>query len=424
MTTAEKPQSAAWFCVLLLFPVALLNYLDRQMLATMKTSVMHDIPSIINQENWGMLLGMFKWTYAIVSLFVGIIALRVGHVRLIAISLFVWSLTTWATGHCQTYHQLLIVRGLMGFSEACYIPTALAFIATIHMGDSRSKAVGLHQIGIYTGVILGAFSGYAADVPQLGWRGAFSVAGYIGIIYAIPLYFLLGKYSRRLVTQKKDGELSDNGSGFQGLLQWSFVLMILYFTLPALAGWVIRDWMPAIIKTRFNMSQGAAGVNAVLYFQCAAIASAMLGGWIADRWVKRNIRGRIYTSAIGMSLLVPALIAVGIATGEGSSMPMSTALSLCIGGLILFGCGWGFFDCNNMPILCQIMPASSRATAYGILNFFSISCGGLADWLFGVLKDRHISNETIFTIFGLISVISVVLILFVRPRTATSSLHS
>jgi hypothetical protein len=70
------------------------------------------------------------------------------------------------------------------------------------------------------------------------------------------------------------------------------------------------------------------------------------------------------------------------------------------------------------------MPGSSRATAYGILNFFSISCGGLADWLFGVLKDHEISNETIFTIFGLISMISVILILFVRPRTTAPSTQS
>lgn len=410
----------AWLCVFLLVPVALLNYLDRQMLATMKLSVMQDVPSIITESNWGMLLGTFKWTYAVVSLFVGAIAWRVGHVKLIACSLFVWSLTTWGTGHCETYHQLLVVRGLMGFSEACYIPTALAFIATIHSGASRSKAIGLHQIGIYTGVILGAFSGYAADVPQIGWRTAFSIAGIVGIVYAVPLYYLLQKWSRR-IDQQTETSSQPRGSGYTGLWQLSFFLMILYFTLPALAGWVIRDWMPAILKKEFTLSQGAAGVHAVLYFQCAAIVSAIIGGTLADKWVVRNTRGRIYTSAIGMSLLVPALIGVGFATSTGSGISHDHRLWLCIGSLVLFGCGWGFFDCNNMPILCQILPENSRATGYGILNFFSISCGGLADWLFGVLKDRGVSNHTIFSLFGLIAIVSVILILCIRPRPTTQS---
>ena len=57
----------AWAVVALLWPVALLNYLDRQMLATMKASMVGDIPTIGNKADWGLILGCFKWTYAIVS---------------------------------------------------------------------------------------------------------------------------------------------------------------------------------------------------------------------------------------------------------------------------------------------------------------------------------------------------------------------
>ena len=59
MTAAEPPRSlrTAWLVVALLFPVALLNYLDRQMLAAMKYSVMRDIPSIGTEANWGMKIG-------------------------------------------------------------------------------------------------------------------------------------------------------------------------------------------------------------------------------------------------------------------------------------------------------------------------------------------------------------------------------
>ena len=80
-------------------PVAALNYLDRQMLATMKLSVMGDLPSIGSDANWGFMLGQFKWVYAFLSPIGGYVADRFSRRYTICASLFVWSAVTWATGH-------------------------------------------------------------------------------------------------------------------------------------------------------------------------------------------------------------------------------------------------------------------------------------------------------------------------------------
>jgi MFS family permease len=186
----------------------------------------------------------------------------------------------------------------------------------------------------------------------------------------------------------------------------SFVLLVLYFTLPALAGWVVRDWMPSILKKQFDIGQGEAGVAATLYWPLAAIVGAAIGGWLADRWMRRRQRGRIFVSAIGMCFIVPAILGVGNA---GS-------LELAVVFLILFGLGWGFFDCNNMPILSQLVRPELRATGYGIMNFVSISCGGLADWGFGVLRDRQVPLNMIFSVFASLAILSVVLVLLIKPR--------
>ena len=178
----------AWLVVALLVPVALLNYLDRQMLAAMKFSVMRDIPDIALEANWGKILALFKWVYAILSPIGGYLADRYSRRHVITGSLFVWSAVTWATGHVTSYEQLLATRAVMGISEAFYIPAALALIADYHVGPTRSRAVGLHQMGIYLGVIVGGFSGYAADHPALGWRWAFDLCGIVGISYAVPLF--------------------------------------------------------------------------------------------------------------------------------------------------------------------------------------------------------------------------------------------
>jgi hypothetical protein len=119
-------------------------------------------------------------------------------------------------------------------------------------------------------------------------------------------------------------------------------------------------------------------------------------------------RGRIFTSAIGMSLFLPALFSVGDAG----------TLSVAIAGLIVFGLGWGFFDCNNMPILCQIVRPQWRATGYGIMNLVSISCGGLGDWVFGALRDRHVPLNLIFGVFAGVALLSVGVILLVKPGDA------
>ena len=187
LAPAAKALRYAWFIVALLFPVALLNYLDRQMLATMKASMVADIPSIANKADWGLVLGCFKWTYAVLSPFAGYVADRVGKRYVIGASLLVWSAVTWWTGHVTTFNELVAARALMGISEAFYIPAALALIADYHVGDTRSRAVGVHQTGIYLGQILGGFAGYAADSPEHGWRWMFTTCGMIGVVYALPL---------------------------------------------------------------------------------------------------------------------------------------------------------------------------------------------------------------------------------------------
>jgi MFS family permease len=389
----------AWLAVALLWPVALLNYLDRQMLASMKFSVMADITDIGRDANWGWMLGQFKWVYALLSPLGGYIADRFSRRFTICSSLFVWSAVTWFTGQAATFDELLWTRTLMGISEAFYIPAALALIADHHAASTRSRAVGVHQTAIYCGVILGGFAGYAADSPDVGWRGAFHLAGVAGILYAIPLAFLLRDAKREETAPRRGRPLELLGNR-------SFLLLVLYFTLPAVAGWVVRDWMPAILKTRFAIGQGRAGVSATLFVNLAALGGAFLGGWCADRAMRRTVRGRIFTSACGMALLIPALFGIGHA---GS-------LAAAIAFLLLFGLGWGVFDCNNMPILAQIVRPELRATGYGIMNLVSISCGGFADWGFGAVMDQQTPLGAVFGTFAAVAAFSIVLVLRIRPR--------
>ena len=400
----------AWLAVALLWPVAMLNYLDRQMLASMKFSVMADVPDVATDANWGLMLGQFKWVYAFLSPLGGYVADRFGRRATIAGSLFAWSAVTALTGSATTFGELMWARTLMGVSEAFYIPAALALIADLHSERTRSRAVGVHQTAIYVGMMAGGFGGYVADAPSLGWRFAFHAAGAAGILFAVPLALSLGRVERAAgahAAALDPAGPAERISPLRAVRELAgslpFVLLVACFTLPALAGWIVRDWMPAILKQQFGIGQGVAGVSATLYLTIAMLVGVAVGGVLADRWSRVTNRGRAFTSALGILLLVPALFGVGNAG----------TLTVAVAFLALFGLGWGLFDCNNMPILCQVARPGLRATGYGIMNLVSISCGGGADWAFGRMRDAGWPLNASFAAFASLALAAVGLMLWI-----------
>jgi len=403
---AKNVSSYAWMVVALLWPVVLLNYLDRQMVSTIRASIRADIPSIANDQDFGTLMAVFMWVYAFLSPVGGYVADKFNRRWTVIGSLGVWSAVTWATGHANTYSQMLLFRALMGISEAFYIPAALALIADYHSGSTRAKAVGVHQSGIYAGLALGGIGGYIAQTSS--WRNCFSWFGAAGVIYAVVLMLAL-----------RDAGDSDRAPGMKripvticGTLRalWSqpaFWILVVYFTLPAVAGWVTKNWLPTYLADTFKLKEGPAGLSATGYIQIAAFGGVLLGGVIADWWMRVTPRGRIYTSAIGVFLLVPALLGLGYA---GS-------FSAAIVFMVMFGIGWGFYDCNNMPILCQIARPEHRATGYGLMNCVSISVGAGATVLLGWMRDHGIKFSVAFAVSATVALVSAGLILVVRPRS-------
>ena len=86
--------------------------------------------------------------------------------------------------------------------------------------------------------------------------------------------------------------------------------------------------------------------------------------------------------------------------------------------MILFGVGFGFYDSNNMPILCQIAGPQYRATGYGIMNMVSIGTGAIATVALGAMRDHGISLAFAFTILAGITILGASLVFLIRPRQA------
>ncbi len=404
----SRPGATAWMVVGLLWPVALLNYLDRQLISTMKKSIMADLTDIHTEARFGLLMAVFMWVYAVLSPVGGYMADRFDRRRVVVGSLAVWSFVTWLTGQAHSFDQLLWARAFMGVSEAFYMPAALALIADFHAGTTRSRAIGWHQTGIYAGQALGGIGGTIADSAQ-GWRAAFVWFGLAGILYSVVLAFgFVGRKPPAIAATAPGTPRIGIPAALAGLFGiGSFILLILHFTLPAMSGWMIRNWMPTYLGEIFHLKQGAAGFSATLWITLACVPGALVGGHLADRWMRSTQRGRILVSAAGVSLFIPALFALGYAP----------TLGIAIAALVLFGIGWGFYDTNNMPILCQIVPPELRATGYGILNMVSISFGAALTWGLGALRDQHVPILAPCIGTAIAAAVSIALVLAIRPRS-------
>ncbi|HEX4792780.1 MAG TPA: MFS transporter, partial [Humisphaera sp.] len=182
-----RPTSYAWSVVALLSLVALLNYMDRLMITTMREPIRAAIP--MTDAQFGLLTSVFLWVYAVVSPIGGYLADRAGRRGAIILSLFCWSAATFATAFARSSHQLLAARALMGVSEACYMPAALALIADFHPGSTRSLATGFHMTGLYAGAALGGVGGVIAE--RYGWAAGFKILGAVGIAYSFMLMLAL-----------------------------------------------------------------------------------------------------------------------------------------------------------------------------------------------------------------------------------------
>jgi len=398
----------SWTVVGLLWFVALLNYLDRQMLATMKPSMQLDIEELQSATNFGYLMAIFLWIYGLMSPVAGLIADKLSRKWLIVGSLFVWSLVTYAMSHATTFNQLYILRALMGISEALYIPAGLAMIAEYHSPKTRSLAIGIHMTGIYAGQALGGFGATVAH--HFSWQYTFSSFGLIGMLYSFVLVLFL-KDKR---TNQPVQEGSPKGKGIavlKGLplllTNASFWVILFYFALPGIPGWAVKNWLPTLFSDNLGIEMSQAGPIATITIALSSFAGVIFGGMLSDKWSQKNIRARIYSSAIGISLTIPALLLIGY----GHSLTQSILAAVC------FGFGFGMFDANNMPIVCQFVSSNYRATAYGLMNMLGVLAGAFATGVLGKFSDANNLGQA-FALLAIVVVVALAIQLtFLKPQT-------
>jgi ACS family D-galactonate transporter-like MFS transporter len=403
-----------WIVVGLLWFVVLLNYIDRQMLSTMKPSMMVDITELQTAANFGRLMAVFLWIYALMSPVSGIIADRMNRKWVIVGSLFVWSGVTLFMGLATTFNQLYVLRAIMGVSEAFYIPAGLSLIADYHQGKNRSLAVGVHMTGIYLGQALGGFG--ATIAGRLTWQTTFFIFGLVGVCYSLVLILFLKEKKTYTIVRDLSSSIwkrfSETFKGVGVLLgNLSFWVILFYFSAPSLPGWATKNWLPTLLSSSLNIKMEIAGPVSTITIALSALVGVLIGGVMSDRWIQYNMRGRIYTGAIGLALTVPSVIMLGF----------GHSFFTILGGASCFGFGFGMFDVNCMPILCQFASPRYRATGYGLMNLAGISSGALITTFLGKSADSGNLNRDIAFLAVFVVLAIFLQLLLLHPETANKT---
>lgn len=402
-----------WVVVGLLWFVALLNYMDRQMLSTMRDSMQVNIAELTDAVNFGRLMSVFLWIYGLISPAAGAVADRVSRKWLIVGSLFVWSAVTFGMGYAESFGQLYALRAVMGVSEALYIPAGLSLIADWHRDRSRSLAVGIHMTGLYAGQAIGGFG--ATVAAAFSWQTTFQGFGLVGMVYAVILILFLRENRQAVEERRRNRRTAATVSPIKNLLKSfgllfsnvAFWAILFYFAAPSLPGWATKNWLPTLFSESLGLSMDLAGPAATITIAVSSFIGVIVGGILSDRWVRRNLRGRIYTGAIGLGMTIPSLLLLGF----------SHSLPGIIGAGVLFGVGYGMFDANNMPILCQFVADRYRATAYGIMNMIGVFAGAAVTQILGQWAQGNNLGAGFAWLSVIVAAAIAIQLLFLRPKT-------
>ncbi|MCC6291216.1 MAG: MFS transporter [Bryobacterales bacterium] len=380
----------AWSIVFMLFAVACLNYADRTAISSVFPLLKQELG--LSDVELAALGSAFLWVYALCSPFAGMLADRYSRTRIIIGSMLAWSAVTILTGLAADSHTLILSRVLLGIAESAYLPAAIALIADHHAPSSRGAAMGLHLCGLNLGLVAGGgLAGYLGE--QHGWRVSFFVLGASGFVLALIASRVLEDGPRpRPHTAAATAPRTPILRQLMQLLRTpTYAAVVVEAMTIAIGVWMFFNWMPLYFRETYGMSLAAAGLSGTMTLQLSASLGILVGGFLSDRIARAGAPRRMLFMGICYLVSAPCLL---VFYGKFPAVTVSAAI-------VLFSFGRALAASNEDAILCEVIPADGRATAYGLVNTMNCLAGGAGIMIAGVLK----SGVGLSTIFAGISVL-------------------
>ncbi|HKW97524.1 MAG TPA: MFS transporter [Bryobacteraceae bacterium] len=357
----------AWATVAFLWFAYLLNYTDRQVIFSIFPVLRKELG--FTDTQLGLLGTLFIWVYSLCMPLTGRLADVFRRDRLVISSLVLWSLATLGTGLSTSVAGLMFWRAVMGVTESLYVPAALATIAVLHPGVTRSKALAIHGSAQYAGIVVGGwYGGWSAD--HIGWRPGFVLLAFAGAAYAIALW---KRFPATRISTVHAHRAATPKDVFQSPCYWTLALAFFAFCTML---WMLYAWFPNFIYEHYHLSMTASGFTATVYLQTSCVAGVLSGGVLADWLVARVRSGRFLVAVAGLAGCAPFAF-LCLASGSLAVAKLSAAG---------FGFFAGLFTANIFAASYDVTSRQNYGLGAGILNMIGGVAGGAAILTTGVWK--------------------------------------
>lgn len=381
-------RSNRYFLLAMLTLIALINFVDRQILAILLESIKADLE--LSDLELGLLSGLvFALFYAVVGIPIARLADRWDRRKIISISLFFWSSMTVVSGFASSFIHLALARIGVGIGEGGVQPASHSLIAENFAPKERATAFAIYSAGITAGIFAAlSVGGWANDA--YGWRVAFFIAGVPGVILAFIAYVAIREPRttpdfRLSMFSAAPGErnLVESFKFFWQSKGWRYAATAAVVTQIATLG--ISAWLPAFIIRSHELSAAQTGQIMALLIGICGTAGAIGGGIFADRLAKkRGIQWLSWTLGVSYSLvcvLAPAVFLM-------DDLTIFVALLAPYTALLLTSSGVQFAIAHS--VVESDMRAMSSALLILLINLFGLGFGPL---IVGALSDFFVATK-------------------------------
>lgn len=360
-----------WFLVGLLWCCAFLNNADRSLLVAVMPAIRAEFG--LSNTELALPTTIFFWVYAFAVLLTSRFGDKMLRSTVILWGLVFWSVATGLVSLSTGFVMLIGTRALVAVGEATYYPSATALISDWHPNQTRSRALSLHQTGVFAGALLGSLvAGVLAD--RMGWRAPFVVFGVAGVLFGVLLHRFLRDAPHRAAQLVRD-------SGKEPLRivlgnRPALYLCLVFFLATAAANG-LTVWAPTFVHDKLHTNLADSALVGSVTINAAGIFSVPLGGLLADYLCQRTNLGRFYALAIGLAIAGVLLL------------PLYLANSVWTVGLVLLAStlGKGLFDGCIYAAMHDVVPPEARSTAVGVMTMAGFVGAGMAPLFVAAVGD-------------------------------------